>query len=451
MDDYLKEYSDRTPGSARLYARAVQVMPGGVSHNMRYFSPYPLYIKKASGSRIWDVDGNEYIDLWMGHYAHILGHQPEPIAQGLPEKFSQGAHWGIVNEYQVAFAEDICRIVPCAEKVRFGVSGTEATMYAVRLARAFTGRNVILKVRGGWHGPGTDLSVALHVPMDVAESAGLPPGVAEYTKTISFNDIEGTIATLHRNGPDLAGVIIEAVGQYFIPPADGFLQAVQEETRKLGGVFILDEIITGCRLSLRGAQGRYGLKPDLTTMGKVLGGGMNLGLVAGRKDIMELASPTSGLPKGRGVLMGGGTFSCMLPSMIAGRAMLQHLEKYEGEIYPALEDQGQQLRKGIENAFPSQGIPAKCFGVGSLFTTCFPSSAEAPLRNIEDVELGTDIARRDKEFRLRLLNKGVYTIYGGGALSMAHTEEDIQRIIRAVEETATEMSMGKTQVVNKNI
>ncbi len=444
MEDYVKEYMERTPGSAKLYARAKEVMPGGVSHNMRYFYPYPLYIKKAAGSRIWDVDGNEYIDLWMGHYAHILGHQPEPIVKVMQEKIWEGVHWGIVHEYQVFFAEDICRIVPCAQRVRFGVSGTEATMYAVRLARAYTGRKTILKVRGGWHGAGTDLCLSIHVPMDVPESAGLLPGVTEYTRTISFNDLDGTIEVIRRHSADLAGVIIEAVGQLFIPPLAGYLQAVQEETKKAGGIFILDEIITGCRLSLQGAQGKYGLHPDLTTMGKVIGGGWNLGLVAGRKDIMDLANPTSGLPKGKGVLMGGGTFSCMLPSMIAGRTMLKYLEENANEIYPALEGKGQKIRQGIEDAFRSQGILAKCFGVGSLFSTCFPPSSDVPLRNVEDVELNTDITRRDKEFRLRMLNKGVYTIYGGGAISMAHTEEDIQKIIEAAGEVAYEMSKSKS-------
>jgi glutamate-1-semialdehyde 2,1-aminomutase len=443
MEKYVKEYMERTPGSAKLYDRAAQVMPGGISHNPRYFAPYPLYIKKASGSKIWDVDGNEYVDLWMGHYAHILGYQPEPIFKVLQAKIAEGTHWGIVNEYQVAFAEDICRIVPCAEKIRFGVSGTEATMYAVRLARAHTGRNIILKVRGGWHGAGTDLSLAIHAPMDVPESAGLPPGAAEYTRTLSFNDTKETIAAIHRHGPDLAGVIIEAVGQYFIPPVDGFLEAVQEETKKAGAVFILDEVITGFRLSLRGAQGRYKLKPDLTTMGKVLGGGLNLGLVAGRKEIMDLASPTVGLPKGRGVLMGGGTFSCMLPSMIAGRTMLRHLEEHEKEVYPALEEKGQKLRQGIEKAFRSHEIPVKCFGVGSLFTTCFPKAADTPLRNMEDVELHTDMVRREKQFRLSLLNKGVYTMYGGGAVSMAHSDRDLEHIIKAAEKVAEEMSSAQ--------
>jgi glutamate-1-semialdehyde 2,1-aminomutase len=445
MEDYLKEYKDRTPSSAKLYSRAAQVMPGGVSHNTRYFHPYPLYIKKTEGSKVWDVDGNEYIDLWMGHYSHILGHKPAVIMKVMPEIVSLGTHWGIVNEYQVTFGEDLCRIIPSAEKVRFGVSGTEATMHAVRLARAHTGRNIILKVKGGWHGSNNDLSLAIHAPMETPESAGLPPGLTEYTRTISFNDLEGTLAAIHQYKSDLAGVLIEAVGQYFIPPADGFLQGIQAEVKKVGGLFILDEVITGGRLSLRGAQGRYGLKPDLCTMGKVLGGGMNLGLVAGRKEIMDLASPAAGLPKGKGVLMGGGTYSCMIPSMIAGRAMLRYLEEHEKEIYPALEEKGRKGREGIEKAFHSRGIPVRCLGVGSLFTTCFPPSEKVPLRNIEDIETKTDMAQRDKEFRLRMLNKGVYTMYGGGAFSMAHTEEDINRIIRAAEEVAKEISGRKKQ------
>jgi glutamate-1-semialdehyde 2,1-aminomutase len=279
--------------------------------------------------------------------------------------------------------------------------------------------------------------------MDVPESAGLPPGLPEYTRTISFNDTEGTIAAIHNYAQDLAGVLIEAVGQYFIPPADGYLQAIQGELKKVGGMFILDEVITGGRLSLRGAQGRFNLNPDLFTMGKVLGGGMNLGLVAGRKEIMDLASPTAGHAKGKGVLIGGGTFSCMIPSMIAGRAMLRHLEEHEKEIYPALDQKGEKVRSGIEKAFRSRGILARCMGIGSLFTTCFPISKDSPVWNIEDVETKTDIAKRDREFRLRMLNKGVYTMYGGGAVSMAHTDEDLNRIIQAAEEVANEMSGGK--------
>jgi len=443
MEDFVKEYMAKTPTSAKIYARAEKVMPGGISHNPRYFAPYPLYIKKVEGSKIWDVDGNEYIDLWMGHYSHILGHKPDAIMKVLLEAVSLEPHWGLVNEYQVQFAEDLCRIIPCAEKVRFGVSGTEATMHAVRLARGFTGKNLILKVRGGWHGSNNDLLLAIHTPMDVPESAGLPPELTKYTKSISFNDTEGTIAAIRQNAKDLAGIIIEAVGQYFIPPIEGYLRAIQEEIKKIEAVFILDEVITGGRLSLRGAQGLYDLNPDLCTMGKVLGGGMNLGLVAGRKEIMDLAKPMPGPQKGKGVLIGGGTFSCMITSMICGRTMLRYLEAHEKEVYPALNQKGEKVRMGIERAFRSKGIPAFCIGVGSLFTTCFPRSFDVSIRNIEDIETKTDLEKRDREFRLRMLNKGVYTMYGGGALSMAHTDEDINNIVYAAEEVAREMSVRR--------
>lgn len=442
MEDHIKEYLEKTPGSGRLYGRAAKVMPGGVSHNPRHFSPYPLYVNKAEGSYIWDVDGNRYIDLWMGHYTHILGHRPEPVMRVLKDKFLEGTHWGIVNYDQVAFAEDICRLVPCADEIRFGVSGTEAAMYAVRLARAYTGRNVILKVRGGWHGSSTDLSVAVHAPMDLPESAGLPPGVAENTRLIPFNDAGKAVEVIQRYAPDLAGIIIEGVGQDFIPPVEGFLEAVQEEVKKAGAVFILDEVITGFRLSLRGAQGRFGLKPDLATMGKVLGGGMNLGVVAGRREIMEMCNPVAGLPKGRGVLMGGGTFSCMPPSMIAGRAMLGYLEEKEKEIYPVLEEKGGRLRGGMEAAFRSRGVPVKCFGLGSLFSVCFPRPDSDQVKNIEDIETRTDMSRR-AEFNLRMLNRGVYLVHGRGAVSMAHTDEDINHIIEAAGMVAEEMAAGK--------
>ena len=160
-------------------------------------------------------------------------------------------------------------------------------------------------------------------------------------------------------------------------------------------------------------------------------------------EIMDLASPTSGLPKGRGVLMGGGTFSCMVPSMVAGRAMLRYLEEHEESIYPTLEEKGHFLREGIEKAFRSRGVAAHCFGVGSLLTTCFPPARETPLRNIEEVETGTDILRRDREFRLRMLNHGVYTMYGGGAVSAAHSREDLRRVIQAAMDAAEEMAEQK--------
>jgi glutamate-1-semialdehyde 2,1-aminomutase len=436
MDDYLAAYLAKTPASARLYERARRVMPGGVSHNPRYFSPYPVYIKAAAGAKIWDADGNEYVDLWMGHYAHILGYQPKPIVTALSHALERGTHWGIVNELQVAFAEDICRLVPGAEQMRFGISGTEATMYAVRLARAYTQRPVIIKIRGGWHGANSDLLASIHAPMDGDESAGLAPGYRENLVSIPFNDPEEALHIIHSHASHLAGVILEAVGQHFIPPEPGFLAAVAAETRKAGGIFIMDEVITGFRLGLTGAQGYFGLTADLITLGKVLGGGMPMGVVAGRRDIMSLADPTLPRPKGTGVLIGGGTFSGLIPSLIAGHTMLKYLEENQQWLYPSLEEKGKRLREGIAKAFQARGIPVRTFGIGSLVNTCFPYHAEEKLKNIEDVDTKTDTGLRDQRFRLSLINSGVYTKYGGGAVSLAHSDADIALIIAAAQKAA---------------
>ncbi len=441
MSEYLETYRRRTPGSAALYERARKVMPGGVSHNPRFYPPYPIYIDRAEGSKIRDVDGNEYIDLWMGHFTHILGHKPEPVASVLGETAEVGSHWGILTPWQVEFAEDICRLVPSAEALRFGVSGTEATMHALRIARAHTGRRVVLKVRGGWHGSNNDLVTLVHHPMDVPESAGLPPQTAEFTKGINFNDPEGTVAAIQRYAPDLAAVVIEAVGQYFVPPVPGYLETVQAETRKAGAVFILDEVITGFRLALGGAQARYGLRPDLMTMGKVLGAGSALGLVAGRRDLMALTDPTSGRPKDQIALIGGGTFSGMLPAMRGGRALLRYLEAHQDEIYPALEEKGRRVREGVEAAMRAHGVAVKCFGVGSLYSVSFPRD-DRPVNDCESIEAYTDVAFRNGEFKARMLNHGIFTQWGGGAVSMAHSDADLDHIIHASGEVAAEMAAG---------
>jgi len=281
MTEFSDEYTQKTSRSKKLFERAMKVMPGGVCHNIRYFPPYPLYIdgqKGAKGSKIYDVDGNELIDFWMGHYTMILGHAP-PFINALKEQLEYGTHWGIVNDLQVELAELVNKLVPCAEMIRFGVSGTEATMYAVRLARAYTKRRIIAKVEGGWHGGNTDLSVAIHQPYDKPDSAGLLSEATKYTIGLPFNDIEVTSQILRKHKDDLAAVIIEPVvgAGGFIPAEKDYLKALRELTEEFDGELIFDEIITGFRLALGGAQEFYGIIPDLATFGKILGGGMPIG------------------------------------------------------------------------------------------------------------------------------------------------------------------------------
>lgn len=440
--DHIHTYLSRTRRSRELFERASRVMPGGVSHRYRFIAPYPFFIQEAQGSRIKDVDGNEYVDLWMGHFALILGHKSHIAQQALEEAFQVGTHWGIVHEYEVKFAELIQEIVPCAERLVFGVSGTEATMYAVRLARAFTNRAVIMKVEGGWHGANSELLWAVKPPYQVPESAGLVPGIERFVKAIPFNDIEGTMEAIREAGDDLAGVIVEPlVGAGGFLPADSeYLHMLREETRKRGALLIFDEIITGFRLSLKGAQGVYGIVPDLATLGKVVGGGLNLGIVAGRADVMSLCDPTASRPKGQGVVIGGGTFSCSPISMIVGYRVVKYLKDNEGSVYPAIDAKGERLRRGMVEAFESCGLSAVATGMGSLCGLYFPRQGERPAKTPREIQELTDVELLDQEFRIRMMNHGVFVMHGGGAVSTAHTDEDIKRILTATREVAREIA-----------
>ena len=440
--DYIRQYLDRTPLSKRLFERGQKVMPGGVSHRIRYYPPYPIFVKKADGSRIWDVDGHEYVDLWMGHYALILGHKPGIVKSALEEVAEVGLHWGIVHEYQVQFAELIQQTVPCAEKIIFGVSGTEATMHAVRLARGFTQKRIILKVSGGWHGANNELLRAIRRPFDKPESAGLVPEMGKYTKPVDFNDVESTLTTIREVKDDLAGVIVEpVVGSGGLIPADrGYLEMLQQETRKCGALLIFDEIITGYRLSLGGAQEVYGITPDLATLGKVCGGGANLGVIAGRADILSLCDPTIKREKGESVVVGGGTFSCSPLSMIVGRRVVEYLKNQAKDLYPRIDQLGKKLREGMDDAFKRNGIAGRSTGVGSLCGAYFPYKPETIVRNPTEMQQLTDLEKLDHEFKVRMLNHGVFVMHGGGGVSLAHSDEDIERVIATVERVAQEMN-----------
>jgi glutamate-1-semialdehyde 2,1-aminomutase len=440
--DYMAQYTARTPLSEGLSQRARKVMPGGVSHRYRHISPHPFFIKRANGSKFWDVDGHEYVDLWMGHFALILGHRHPVVNQAVAEVADLGTHWGIVHEYEIQFAELIQEIVPCAEKLVFGVSGTEATMYAVRLARGFTDRRIILKVAGGWHGANPELAWTIRSPFDQPESSGLIQEMGLYTKPISFNDVESTLKTIHEFKEDLAGIIVEPVmGAGGMVAADqGYLEMLREETDRLGAVLIFDEIITGFRLSLGGAQAVYGVTPDLVTLGKVAGGGTNIGIVAGKADIFALCDPTIPRKKGESVMVGGGTFSCSPMSMVVGSRVVQYLKSNEKDVYPRIDGLGQRLRQGMADAFGKHGVAAKTTGTGSLCGVYFPYDAETVARRPEQMHELTDLQKLDHEFRIRMLNHGVFVMHGGGAVSVAHTEEDIDRVIAAVEEVAKELA-----------
>ncbi len=441
MKHFFDAYRLKTPLSGNLFKRAKKVMPGGISHNIHYFPPYPFFIKKTKGSKIWDADGNEYVDLWMGNYTHILGHRPQVIVRAIEQQLKEGIHWGSVYPKQVEWAELIQELVPSAEMVRFCCSGTEATMYAVRLARAFTGRKIILKIAGGWHGANPDLSLGIKMPYEREESLGLLPELQKYTKMIPFNDLSGTLQIIHRNKKDLAGIILEPiVGEGgFTPATKEYLQMLRSETKKLGALLIFDEVISCFRVALGGAQEMFKITPDLTTLGKITGGGMPVGALVGRKKILEKTSPEKKSEKWERILIGGGTFSAHPLAAAAGLAMLRYLKDHREEIYPLLESNGEKVRRGMNEALHQEGVNALATGIGSLFQTHFPFQKGGLLNAPHLIHRFTDLKRKEVEFRIRMLTKGIHVMHGGGCLTTAHSDEDIEKIIKATREVAGEM------------
>jgi len=442
MKNFFDAYRLKTHLSENLFKRAKEVMPGGISHNIYYFPPHPFFVKKAKGSKIWDVDGNEYVDLWMGHYTHMLGHHSEVIIEAIERQLKEGIHWGILFEKQVEWAELIQELIPCAEMVRFCCSGTEATMYAVRVARAFTRKNIILKIAGGWHGASTDLSVGIKVPYEKEESLGLLPELQKYTKSIPFNDLPGSLEIIQQSKDDLAGVILEPViGEGgFIPATMEYLEMLRSETERLGALLIFDEVISGFRVALGGFQERFHISPDLTTLGKIVGGGFPVGALVGKREILEKTSPELKGNKWERILIGGGTFSSHPFTAAAGLAMLGYLKDYAEEVYPLLEAKGKKAREGVQESFRREGLDAIVTGIGSLFQTHFPFQKGVTLHSPHAINTFTDIEKREVEFRIRMLTKGVHVMHGGGGLSIAHSDEDIEKIIGAAGEVAREMA-----------
>ncbi len=444
MKHFFDAYRLKTPLSENLFKRAKEVMPGGISHNIHFFPPYPFFIKKTKGSKIWDVDGNEYVDLWMGNYTHILGHRPRVVVQAIEKQLKEGIHWGALYKKQIEWAELIRELVPTAEMVRFCCSGTEATMYAVRLARGSTGKKTILKIAGGWHGANPDLSLGIKMPYEREESLGLLPELQEYTRVILFNDLSGSLEVIHQNKKDLAGIILEPIiGEGgFTPATKEYLQMLRSETEKLGALLIFDEVISCFRVALGGAQERFRVAPDLTTIGKIAGGGLPIGALVGKREILEKTSPEKKREKWERILIGGGTFSAHPLTAVAGLAMLRYLKDHRKEVYPFLESKGEKVRKGVQKALDQEGLNAVVTGIGSLFQIHFPFERGVTLNSPHSIHRFTDIEKREIEFRVRMLTKGIHVMHGGGALSIAHSDEDIEKIIKAARKVGREMAQS---------
>jgi glutamate-1-semialdehyde 2,1-aminomutase len=431
--NYKEMYERKTKKSRSLYFRSTNVFPGGINHNIRFFEPYPFFTKAARGKYLLDVDDNEYTDYWMGHWALILGHTPDIVCNSLLKQIRKGILYGTTNELSVDLGETIQKVMPRAEYIRFSSTGSEATMYAVRLARAKTGRRVIAKVLGGWHGYNTSLMHNVNYPFEIQEGSGLIRDEEQYIKSIPFNDLQKSLSVLESIKEDLACIIVEPVlgGAGCITPIDGYLQGLQEFAKRNDSLFILDEIVTAFRLSIHGAASIYKLEPDLFTLGKIIGGGLPIGVVCGDRDIMSLADPLLRKDKEFCCAIGGGTFSANPITMTAGLATINYLKKNKNSIYPKINSLGEETREGLGKIFSDSKINVEVTGAGSLFQIHFLNEQVTSIKSAEDVAL----SNRDmlKKYNLALMaNHGIFFLpLKMGAFSEAHDHNDVKRLLSA--------------------
>ena len=425
----LPKGSDR---SRSLYQTAKDVFPGGVSHNIRYHRPYPLFMASSEGAILRDVDGNEYVDYWMNHQASILGHAYPDVVEAVTEQAAKGLHYGALNERGLELGQKILEFFPSAERLRFCSSGTEATMYAVRLARAATGNDHVLKAEGGWHGGNSDLSKAVHTPFDEQTSAGLPPGAMDHVHAFPINDEQAVSDLLDEY--EVAAVIVEPMllAGGGVTAEDSFLEFLREETAARDSLLIFDEVVTGFRVSPGSYQARLGIEPDLTTFGKFPGGGLPIGGFAGRADLFENTRPDIEIPKGEKVLAGGGTFTMNPMTATAGVTSLDIVR--EEPVHEYTEQRGRRVREGWADIFEDLGIEAEVLGTSSLFCPHFQPTE--PLSDVEAVETATN-REALHEFHRRLIDRGHYHLPGHmGSISYQTTDEQIDDLLEASQDAA---------------
>ena len=414
--------------SETLFAEALKYIPGGVNSPVRAFRAVggqPFFVNKASGAHLWDVDGNELIDYVLSWGPAILGHAHPKIIAAVKAAADHGTSFGIPNPLEVTMAKLICQLVPGVKKVRLTNSGTEACMSAIRLARGFTRRDKIIKFDGCYHGHADSLLVRAgsgSLTFGQPDSAGVPAAFTQHTVVLPYNDVDAVKAAFAANPDQIAGIIIEPVpgnaGLYL--PRPGYLEFLGEITRAHGALLIFDEVMTGFRVARGGAQERFDVTPDLSTFGKVIGGGLPVGAFGGRAEIMDCLAPL-------GPVYQAGTLSGNPLAMAAGIATLQEL--LDGTAHARLEELGAQLETGLKDAAAFSGVPVQFHRCGSMFCAYFTGE---PVHNVTDA-LKSDRERFKKYFH-GMLDQGVYLApsqFEAGFISTAHSPADIEQTIRS--------------------
>jgi glutamate-1-semialdehyde 2,1-aminomutase len=447
MTNILGSYSSLHPRSVQLYQQALQTFPSGVTHDVRFLPPFPLYIERAQGCRKWDVDGNEIVDYVMGHGALMLGHSHPLLVEAVNNQIAKGTHYGACHELELTWANWVRRLVPSAEKVRFTNSGTEATLMAIRLARAYTGRDKILKFDYHFHGWHDNVMGARYAESDVPRVSGVPMGTLENQVTISQNDVALVERTLAEDR-DIAAAIIEPSGGSWgtLPLVGGFLAQLREATERHEVLLIFDEVVTGFRLSPGGAQELYGIQPDLTCLAKILAGGLPGGAVATKRDIFALMEFTLDMEwnLSRRVFHPG-TFNANPLSAAAGTAMLSHIA--DGRPQAHADAMTQRLVPAMNKALERREIPGCVYGLSSMFHIVLGEDCPRPRDGVEwpwDAANGASPPRTRLDIALALkrgcLNNGVDLMgFSGGLVSAVHQSADIDFTIEAFDRTLGQM------------
>ena len=428
-------YPDSSPLSSKLFERARKVMPGGNTRTTVYIDPFPIYADRGEGCRVWDVDGNVYYDCINNFTAMIHGYgQPEAVA-AVADQLPRGTAFGAPTVSEIELAELLVERLPSVDHIRFANSGTEGVMMAIKAARAFTDRPKIVKIEGAYHGSYDFAEVSLDsspanwgdMPVSTAYAKGTPQGVLSDVIAVPFNDAEALRAVFGAHGSEIAAVLIDPMPNRagLIPARRDYLEALVETAHAAGALVIFDEVIS-FRLGHSGAQGLWGITPDLTALGKIIGGGFPVGAVAGRADVMAVFDPTRGKP----ALPHGGTFTANPVTMRAGLAAMQALTP---DMFAHLDRIGDQLREGTNAALTKHGLPGQCVGLGSLFKVHFTTSPISDYRSVYP----TQAERRKLDlFHKGLLDRGVLSAsYGLFALSTPMSEADAANILAAIDDT----------------
>jgi glutamate-1-semialdehyde 2,1-aminomutase len=431
-----EEYAHHAPASAALHQQARRFLVDGGSHALRLMDPFTPRIQRSHGAWLQDEDGHQILDFWQGHFMNILGHNPALVTEPLAQAFQQGfgLQSGFTDRSQVEVAELICGATG-AERVRFTTSGTLATMYAILLARAFTGRELVLKVGGGWHGghPWGLKGVGWQEGYDQVDSTGIPAAISESTLITGFNNPQKLHDHFRRYGDQLACFIVEPViGTGGLMPATRqYLQTARELTEQYGVVLILDEVISGFRFRAGDAGALYQVRPDLITLGKAIGGGMPVAAVAGRADIMAMVERH----RQDTVKFSGGTYSAHPASMLAAKTILTYLVENEAQVYSTLAEVGAETRSIVTKAFAEEGMRVRFAGDknevvphSSLHMLLFPYQEGHALETPEEVRNPAicDVTLSEEVLQLAMILENVFIMHGLGCISTAHTSADLQ-------------------------